>query len=107
MGLRKMIVWDNPQDPNGGAVYGTSINNYRGLEVCRSYEGVDWEVVVGCSLESDAYQDTYGNGFVSGNANESGRGMIVYPDKDGEERLCAGTMRNNGGEIWRTRKYEE
>ena len=105
MGLRTMLVWDNKADEKGEAIYGTTLNPYQGLEVWRSYDGKNWGVVVGRELGEDGIDDTYGNGFSSGDSNESGRGMVAFPDEDGEERLYVGTIGTNGGEIWRTKKY--
>ncbi|MBC7247487.1 MAG: hypothetical protein H5T73_06885 [Actinobacteria bacterium] len=92
MGLRNMVVWDDPDDvpDRGPAIYGTTINLKDGLEVWRTFDGTNWEVVVGRGAK-------IGNGFGHGAANESGRGMLAVGD-----HLYVGAMRVQGGQIWRT-----
>lgn len=92
MGLRNMVVWDDPDDvpDRGPAIYGTTINLKDGLEVWRTFDGTNWEVVVGRGAK-------IGNGFGHGAANESGRGMLALGDY-----LYVGAMRVEGGQIWRT-----
>ncbi len=92
MGLRNMVVWDDPDDvpDRGPAIYGTTINLKDGLEVWRSFDGANWEIVVGRGAR-------IGNGFGHGASNESGRGMLAVGD-----HLYVGAMRVQGGQIWRT-----
>lgn len=95
-GLRTLIVWDDPDDSpdKGEALYGTTMNAQDGLEVWRTFDGDNWEVVVG---EGSLYP----NGFDAGPENDSGRGMAIF-ESQGKEWLYLGTRGNNGGEIWRT-----
>lgn len=95
-GLRNLVVWDDPDDvpDKGSAVYGTTMNANDGLEVWRTFDGDNWEVVVG----KDA---PYPNGFDAGDKNDSGRGLIVY-EAEGTEWLYLGTRGYRGGEIWRS-----
>ena len=92
VGLRKMVVWDDPDDSpdRGPAIYGTTINLVDGLEVWRSFDGTNWEIVVGRGA-------SIGPGFGHGAANESGRGLVALGDY-----LYIGVMRVQGGQIWRT-----
>jgi len=91
-GLRTMVVWDDPDDvPDlGPAIYGTTINSVDGFEVWRTFDGTNWEVVVGRGA-------AMGNGMGYGAANESGRGMVAMGDY-----LYIGAMRAQGGQLWRT-----
>ncbi len=100
-GLRSMIVWDAPDDPDseGEAIYGTTMNMRQGLEVWRTFDGANWEVLVGKGAP-------YPNGFDAGRRNNSGRGMIAY-EVDGQEWLYLGTHGGTNGEIWRTLDGEE
>lgn len=95
-GLRTLVVWDDPDDSpdKGEALYGTTMNASDGLEVWRTFDGDNWEVVVG---EGSLYP----NGFDAGPDNDSGRGMSVF-ESQGTEWLYLGTRGYNGGEIWRT-----
>ncbi len=95
-GLRTMIVWDDPDDDpdKGPAIYGTTMNEVDGLEVWRTFDGDDWEAVVG----GDA---PYPNGFDAGRENDSGRGMAIF-NAQGKQWLYLGTHRRKGAEIWRT-----
>ena len=88
IGLRNMTVWDDPDDDpdRGPAIYGTTINVRDGLEVWRSFDGNNWEVVVGRGAR-------IGNGFGHGPANESGRAMLAVGD-----HLYVGAMRAQGGQ---------
>lgn len=92
VGLRNMTVWDDPDDvpDRGPAIYGTTINLRDGLEVWRSFDGTNWEVVVGRGAK-------IGNGFGHGASNESGRAMLAVGD-----HLYVGAMRAQRGQIWRT-----
>ena len=92
IGLRNMTVWDDPDDDpdRGPAIYGTTINLRDGLEVWRSFDGTNWEVVVGRGAR-------IGNGFGHGASNESGRAMLAVGD-----HLYVGAMRAQGGQVWRT-----
>ena len=99
IGLRKMIIWHD--DSNRPVIYGTTCNPIAGLEVWRTYDGENWEVVVGVSAP-DPDQGIYGNGFTAGRKNFSGRGMTIFKDPSDQEWLYLGTLKANGGEIWRT-----
>ncbi len=96
MGVRTMIVWDDPDDSpdKGEAIYCTTMNKKDGLEVWRTFDGDDWEVVVGAG-------SPYPNGFEAGPENDSGRGMAIF-NSQGKQWIYLGTRGNNGGEIWRT-----
>ncbi|MDY6905338.1 MAG: hypothetical protein SWH61_11695 [Thermodesulfobacteriota bacterium] len=95
-GLRTMVVWDDPDDApdKGPAIYGTTMNAEDGLEVWRTFDGDNWEVVVGDG-------SPYPNGFYAGPENDSGRGMQVY-ECEGTEWIYLGTRGYHGGELWRT-----